>query len=150
MGDWNHPISAVEKMLAPLHLQEAVLDADGRDRTLAPATHNRGKEIIDGIFHSPSLVVTASGYLPFNHGIGDHRLIWADFLQRTVIGFDLSPLPSPQARRLKLKDPRVTDKYLDVRNAHLASHRFYDRLFSLFLVSSGPHPVPLDTLNMNA
>jgi hypothetical protein len=65
---------------------------------------------VDGIWASPSLDCSLTGYLGFGKiiiGKIDHCLIWADFTYESALGFQ-PPEPSYVApQRLTLNDPRV-------------------------------------------
>ena len=44
-----------------------------------PNTYFRGKTSIDGIWHTPDLVLSSASYLPFDSDMGDHQPVLADF-----------------------------------------------------------------------
>ena len=40
----------------------------------------------------------------------------------------MADIPKASARRLKLEDPRIIDRYLDILDTYLAAHKVYSRL----------------------
>ena len=83
----------------------------GRGR--APATYQIGSLPIDGMFISDNITHFQLGYLPFGYGPSgsDHRCIWMDITFCQAFGNKLPPLIKPQARRLKVLDPKIRNKY---------------------------------------
>ena len=56
-----------------------------------------------------------AGYLPFGEGVGDHRPLFVDVTIASILGVNLPLVKKVAARRLKLQDPRVVNRY----NKHL-------------------------------
>jgi hypothetical protein len=77
-----------------------------------PSTHERGKSQIDYMFVSPGISIQRAGFLPFSKFPGDHRALWMDLSMLDIVGYKPPSLPLHQARRLKLQDPRVVNKYI--------------------------------------
>ena len=76
MLDANQDICHVEikNIMASVDMREILLERHGLD---APNTHNRGRLPIDGIFATPSIMITKGGYQGFGDAIpGDHRCLW--------------------------------------------------------------------------
>ena len=57
--------------------------------------------------------IRQGGCLPFGRLIGDHRSLWIDIPNEIIYGFNLSLINHPNARRLKMKDPRCVKRYND-------------------------------------
>ncbi len=130
-GDWNEDVRE-ERFLQKFkerHLIPAITDKHGNN---APPTYNRGSDPIDEIFVSPGIDITAAGYLAHGDGLGDHRPIWIDVTKDSALGAKLPDLPSFKARRLKLKDPRIVNKYLNLLKAFTEKHNLNDRINTLF------------------
>lgn len=130
MGDWNEDVQStnIKRWMNVFGLEEAITyQHDGR----APATYQRGKRPIDGIFVSPNLIPDRSGYLPFGMLPGDHRGIWMDIEKKYVYGYTVADTPIAAARRLKLNDPRVVKRYIDTLHELFKHHNLYGRVRNL-------------------
>ena len=79
-----------------------------------PATQNfdQGQEPIDGIWATSGITISRGGYLGFGKGCpSDHRVLWFYASFSVALGQrppDMAPL---QPKRLKAKDPRLTNKH---------------------------------------
>eukprot|EP00978_Attheya_sp_CCMP212_P031786 scaffold121357_cov60-Attheya_sp.AAC.6 len=61
--------------------------------------------------------------LSFNHGCGgDHRISWADFAYENAYGHDMPVIERPIARRLRLHDPHIVDKFNELREEYCRKH----------------------------
>ena len=137
MGDWNHPIDIVQQKLATVGLEDAILSL--HKDTPAPATYNRGRNTIDGIFVSATLRAIAGGFCMFNAILlSDHRALWIDVPLVALLGFEMPNIVTPSARRLKLNDPRVVKKYFDYLEPYLASHDLFNRTAILLSLTVFP------------
>ena len=76
-----------------------------------PQTQERGSVQIDYVFISPSIKINRCGFLPFGKLPSDHRGLWVDFETESIVGLRPPKVQKFQARRLKLIDPRVVDRY---------------------------------------
>ena len=88
-----------------------------------PNTYIRGSNTIDALYVSSALVGSSCGYLPF---LGDHRPLWIDIPLEVVFG--TVTIPSPKARRLKLQDPRIVDRYTTYLSQFLKDNQISERL----------------------
>lgn len=78
-----------------------------------PPTTSWGQRPIDGIWVSEALIDSRSGYLDFGEGLhSDHRALWIDLPIASTFGSTTLKTQRPSARKLKLEDPRVVDKFL--------------------------------------
>lgn len=95
-----------------------------------PNTYTRGTKRLDYVLVTPRLVdsVERTSMLPF-HTIfdGDHRPLLVDFNARKLFGDDSYEIQRPQARGLKLTDPRQVEKYLDLVGQQLTYHKIFDK-----------------------
>lgn len=80
--------------------------------SLPPSTHERGKVQIDFMFVSPGLTIRRAGFLPFSKFPGDHRALWVDIATNDIVGYKPPVITTASARKLKLLDPRVVQRYL--------------------------------------
>ena len=127
MGDWNEPVNSdnLRRWCTVLGLKEGVSSKHSGD---PPPTYHRGRFAIDGIFVSTTLQIDRSGYLPFGELPGDHRGIWMDVSQSQILGYKMADIPTAKARKLKLQDPRVVQKYLDELHSYFVQHKVYRKL----------------------
>ena len=130
-GDWNMDVRKENFLqgFTDRNLIPSNITRHGRD---GPGTYCRGNLPIDEIFISTSIKITACGYLPNGEAAGDHRPIWIDICKTTALGTKLNDIASPQARRLKCKDPRIVKRYNDVLLETLRSNNFFTRLYTLY------------------
>ena len=127
MGDWNEEVAGpnLKRWMGCFSLREAITDLH---KTKPPPTYQRGTHAIDGIFVSHSIRIFKAGYLPFNKIPGDHRGIWLDIPQSSILGYRMADIPTAKARRLRLDDPRVVHRYLGILHRYFQQHKIYKRL----------------------
>ena len=127
MGDWNEDVTGenLKSWMKTFGLTEAITSMHGDS---APPTYHRGSHAIDGIYISSSIKVNRAGYLGFGMIPGDHRGIWMDISQRHILGYKMADIPTAQARRLKLDDPRVVARYQEQLDIYLSRNKLYSRL----------------------
>ena len=87
-GDWNRKVNGnlLKSFMTSLGLKEAIQHVHGED---APATYQRGRNCIDGIFVTNELLGCRGGYLAFGTIPGDHRGIWLDIPQDIFLGYKM-------------------------------------------------------------
>ena len=118
-GDINEEInhSTLVNSFLQLGLQEAILSHHAED-TPSLSTHIRNdrNRIIDGIWKTPGLVISGSGYTSFS--TWDHRTAWIDLDTRSAFGTPQKHHPTRfSGRRLQLSNSASVRKYL----GHLVS-----------------------------
>ena len=140
MGDWNDDVVGENLTLwmNTFGLREAITSLHGK---APPPTYHRGSHAIDGIFISASIKVSRAGYLGFGEIPGDHRGIWIDVPQKSILGYKMADIPTAQARRLKLNDPRVVRRYQELLDSYLSAHRLYHRLQRLRSTATSGEPL---------
>ena len=134
-GDWNENVKDhnITDWMALFGLKEAVTSLhSGRP----PPTYHRGSDPIDGIFISKELDPSRSGYLDFGELPGDHRGLWMDLPNNQVLGYKMKDIVKAKARRLKLDDPRVVNKYLKELHKLFTRKKVYSRLKALKIAVS--------------
>ena len=139
MGDFNSDFNELQEWMLTNGLVESICEMHGYDQ--APITHTRSnKHPIDGIFCSPKLKGTQGGYLSFQALGGDHRGIWIDIPKLLVYGHNPQSVPLAAARRLKLEDPRVVEKYNNECHSILMKSTYYQRITNIHHHSTYPPP----------
>ena len=105
-GDFNLDLCSTiwTNLMEEFSLENAIFQRHG-DK--GPNTQARGSKQIDGFLISRTLVVVASGYLPFTKSVGDHRTVWFDTTYHLIYGHILPRVLSKESRRLQLYDPRI-------------------------------------------
>ena len=93
-------------------------------------TYKGGKNTIDGIFASSSLIIGNSRWLAFGENIGDHPMLWWDVPQSTLIGEEIYKIAHPQVRRLN-NDPCAQKKYCDKLETYFTNHKIQERLLKI-------------------
>lgn len=130
-GDWNKDVRM--DWIQPFTERQLIPAITHRHPDDYQPTCNKGSKPIDEIFHSSSIKIKAAGYLEFGHGKSDHRPIWVDFDHQTFLGSNLPPIPSFDARKLKMIDPRVVEKYNQLLEERLHKHGVFHRAHRLLL-----------------
>ena len=130
-GDWNENVynqtlidNFQDKSLFPVITKQ--------HQQMAPETYNGGSRPIDEFFASPSLKISACGYLEHGRVNSDHRPIWVEIHKDSFLGNDPPPLSTHKARRLKVQDPRTVAKYNFLLEQEFEKHRIYERSLNLY------------------
>ena len=130
-GDWNQDVrddTFLEKF-KDRNLVPAITSVHG---SAGPETFNRGSKPIDELFVSSSIQVASAGYLSHGDGLGDHRPIWIEVTKNSSLGAKLPPIAKFSGRRLKMKDPRIVNRYLRLFEDACNKHHLFARTTSLF------------------
>ncbi len=118
MGDFNESIngSTISNFFAELDMKELILDIHPN---LIINTFARGSNQIDGIYGTRNITASAGGYTELEWGLkSDHRMLWVDLDLNQLFGEQNIPMWKPTIRRLKCTDPRVVDRYNNLRRQH--------------------------------
>ena len=75
-----------------------------------PPTGTPGKNTIDSIFCSNTLLASKCGYLPFQSNY-DHRPTWIDVPYTLALGHKMPPVVKPQMLRLQLSNKASKERY---------------------------------------
>ena len=142
MGDFNEDVrnDYCKQWRDNLGLRDAVIDRIGSE--YMPATHIRGSEPIDSIWLTANIEVKRIMVMPQEDGVGDHRPILMDIVEESVFGYNILPVPSMRARRLKYNDPRIVKKYLQLLSKYYKDRDFYKKVYDISLI---PIEYPLQT-----
>ena len=76
--------------------------------------------------------------MEFGYARSDHRPIWVDFTQESFLGSKLPTLTSFAARKLKMLDPRVVERYNQFLEERLMKHGVYHRTHRLLMQFKSP------------
>jgi hypothetical protein len=89
--------------------------------------------VIDGIWATPSINIEQGGYLAGGEALPrtNHRCLWIDATYETLYGHVLPPIQRYAIRRLKLQDPRVVKRFIDLYRTWIDSHGLSFRAFAL-------------------
>jgi hypothetical protein len=93
-----------------------------------PPTYIDGSLPIDELFVSPGLDSLRCGYFSMQF---DHRSLWVDIPYCLAFGCDVPPIVHPQACCLKVGDPRIVKKYVELYDVYLLKHDLYKKVVSL-------------------
>ena len=130
-GDFNSEYSGLSEWFLDEGLQDIIAEKNGK----MPITYQRSKEDpLDCVFGSPSIKITNGGCLSFDKLISDHRGVWFDIPNETLFGFNPQQINHPEARRLKMVDPRVVKRYNDFLHERCVNDNLYakwDKLHKL-------------------
>jgi exonuclease III len=129
-GDWNQSILNAEiiAFMNTYNLEEAITHVHGRN---PPATYQRGTSSIDGIFVSRTFLGVRGGYLEYGATPGDHRGIWIDVPQETLLGHKMPIIPPKQMRHLKCSDTKGKHKYKTSLHDHYLHNNVYGQILHL-------------------
>ena len=136
-GDFNSSYDELTDYMLQLGLQDMISKQHGR----GPVTYQRSADSpIDRIFGSVSLKARHSGFLSFGRLSGDHRGIWVEIPKFLIYGYNPPAPVHVNARRLKLSDPRVVEKYLTFLHYECDKHNIYQRMNRVHQFKSFPLP----------
>ena len=136
-GDWNTSVldPDITTFMNSRGLKEAITHRHGDS---PPPTYQRGSKSIDGVFVSGEFVGVYGGYLEYGATPGDHRGLWIDVPQSTLLGHKMPDIPSSKIRHLQVTDPRSRKAYQTKTHALYMKHNIYGRIFDLREHASTP------------
>ena len=109
MGDFSSDYSRLSDWVLEFGLIYIIATQHG----CCPITYNRSsKDPLDVICTTSHFIPAACGYFSFGKLARDHRGIWVDIPKILLYGYNPPQPIFPYARRLKLSDPRVVNRYL--------------------------------------
>lgn len=103
-----------------------------------PATYARGSKRIDYVFVTPPIMesVQRSSILPFHTiFVEDHRPIIVDFDAKRLFWDSFYDISSPMSRGLRLDDPRIVNKYLEILEKQMKYHKVHQNMEALSCLS---------------
>ena len=138
-GDFNSGYNELKNWFLDEGLKDIMAERHGK----SPITYQRSaSDPIDCIFASPSMFLNKGGCLGFNRLISDHRGLWIDIPNELIYGYNPPPVQHPNARRLKIKDPRVVDKYLNMLHKECTDNKLYELMDTLHSKVVPGNPLP--------
>jgi Endonuclease/Exonuclease/phosphatase family. len=131
LGDWNSDYKDVSEWMDRLGFKDAIYSRHNVHPP--PITCKRSNECpLDAIFIPQHLHCNRGGFFAFDYLKGDHRGLWCDIPEEYLLGFNLNKLPNPQARRLKMIDPRTRKAYISRLHKILLKLDIYQHYEDLF------------------
>jgi hypothetical protein len=130
-GDINEDVSHpdIEALFLRHGLHNVI--CSHHDRSNAPPTFSRGNRVIDGLWATAALDISACGYFAPGETTSDHSLLWVDVSYDSALGHTL-PFPSTfQARHLRLFDSKAIAKYLKYYKKTVRAQRLIPRQIAL-------------------
>ena len=125
MGDFNSEYFDLTQWMLELGLVDMISNKHGK----GPKTYNRSKDsAIDCVFSSVNVKMRVGGFLPFHKLLSDHRGVWVDIPKFILYGYNPPQPTFPAARKLKLDDPRIVDKYLTHLHCSMKEHDLFHRM----------------------
>ena len=128
MGDFNSEYSNLKKWMQELGLVDLIAQKHGA----CPKTHIRSKNApIDCIFGSAHFNIDRGGFLSFTKLLSDHRGVWVDIPKFLLYGYNPPQPTFPSARRLKLNDPRIVNRYISLLLESMHQHDLFQKMNDL-------------------
>ena len=119
MGTIKEDIGKTLNSADDLRMKEAISYFTGKK---LGATFFRGTRPIDGVWHTPDVIVTGACVMPAGYGVGDHRLFVINFLTSSLVGLTPPCIVRSQALRLNTKIPLAAEKYVDKFENNINQH----------------------------
>ena len=131
-GDWNHEVTDIDFQQEFRKRNLIPIITETHKQETPPPTYNRGSNPIDEVFATPGLEIVKCGYM--QHGIigSDHCPIWVEVSKRSMLGTRTPPLQKFQARKLKLNNPAIVDKYNTRLQEEFEKRNIYQRTWVLY------------------
>ena len=137
LGDFNTEFEKLTSWMHNIGLQDLIQKKHGD----GPDTHMRSKsKPIDRIFGSPHFNISYGGFLSYSRLMSDHRGVWIDIPKFQLFGYNPPEILTYQARRLKMDDPRVVQRYLDMLFEEMDKLNLFEEMEELHRNSSNPLP----------
>ena len=139
-GDFNSEYLDLQNWMLDLGLKDLIHTRHGA----CPKTYNRSKNApLDCIFGSAGMTISKGVFLPFGRLQGDHRGVWVDIPTELIFGYNPPPIVHHLARRLKMDDPRVVDRYLEYLHEAFIEHDLFQRMNVLHINTVFPLSVTM-------
>lgn len=132
-GDLNAEVTSatIENLFAQHDMINLVFDRHNRAESPSTYSRNESNKVIDGIWATPNINVARCGYLESGEFPGDHCAIWVDIPYSDALGH-VPPTPTTQAaRRLKLRDSKCVERYIQLYSKFVQHHDLINRQFKL-------------------
>jgi hypothetical protein len=87
------------------------------------STHFHGSKPINGVLATSDNSICNAVVMPFNYGVGDHRLFVIDMAIKDLVGEAPPKVIWPASRRLNTKLPGVANAYADTLKEQIIRHK---------------------------
>ena len=131
-GDWNDDLNdetgKVQISMQQLGLSEILIARYGK----GPETFHSGTKTIDGIFATRGINIKQGGYTTHEESPGDHRWLWIDISEGTLLERNRDDHAPPIERRATAKIPSVRIKFNDLLESQVHHYDLYARTIDLY------------------
>ena len=110
---------------------------------LLPPTHSRGSTPIDAVFGTAGLECSAASLLPFNVGVGNHRVFIVDITLESILGNVFLRVFPESSCLLNCKSDKIHKRYIAVLNQLSNRHLIFQELHLTDRVSNHISLAPL-------
>ena len=132
-GDVNEDVlhQNITNLFQPHGMLNAIYDRHGA--TNVPPTYFRtnSDRVVDGIWITPGIEVKKAGFLEPGEVCGDHSMLWIDVTFNSALGHNPPQPVCPAARRLRLDNSKLVDKYLNAYEKLITQYKLPQRQFHL-------------------
>ena len=130
-GDFNDDLNEedgrITSMFRELGMREILNSRYGK----GPNTYFRGSNKIDGIFCTNEMELVQGGYIPEGNSPGDHKCVWMDLAENSVVGSARDDRPPPLLRKATSKIPSVRKAFSELLNEELQRNKVYSKAEAL-------------------
>ena len=139
MGDWNSEFLELKTWMKTKGLTNTICDLHGYSDV--PITYKKSKEYpINGIYCTYPLTGNQGGFLYFGRLVGDHQALWIELHEIMLLGFWQYDIIPPMAWKLRLKYPRMINKFNDTLHTSFVKYDIYQKVH--YLNSQGMYTLP--------
>ena len=130
LGDFNSKYDTLCTWMQDLGLQELIEKRhECITQTCIKGKHNTP---LDCVFGTANFSASLGGYLSYSRLLGDgHRGVWLDIPKFLLYGYNPQLPTFSSARRLKLTDPRVVEKYLIYLHCSMRDNDLFNKMDEL-------------------
>ena len=128
MSDFNEDVKRnnIIERRDRLGLREVMLDSLGKEN--APSTYDKGKLPIDSILCSANIEIANVVYFPFEEGASVYIPLMIGIDEVYAFSAIGTPSLKIRVRKLKLKDPRIFRKSLELLKSHYNKYNLYKKV----------------------
>ena len=131
-GDWNDDLNnedgTVQGMMRSIGMKEILISRYGK----GPETYHTGTKTIDGIFATPGISIQQGGYTSHEESPSDHRWLWVDIAESTLLQRNRDDHAPPVERRATSKIPSVRNKFNELLEEQVHKHDLHTKIRDLY------------------
>ena len=131
-GDFNenveNPKSGICKLCNDLGIREVITEKYGA----APNTHERGTDLIEGVFMSEGMNIVKGGYTSFDESPSDHRWLFIDIDESEIVGESMEARARPIERKATAKIPSVKEKFNCELERQVTFHNLLEKVKKIY------------------